>query len=229
METNPYAPPKSAILERPAEQFGYTFRDINGLTTTVSLLLLIGIAASILGLASSLMQWSLLSGAFTQEQALANDQRERMVSLFWTVLHIVTICVYGRWIYFAHRNLPALGAENLRFRPGLALGSFFIPIYNFWGPFQAMNDLVRASSNPRQWSLEDTPALLVFWWILWIVVNFVGNALFRMSLHANDVDSLRVVTIASIIMSVLSIPLYLLARQIVLRVRRDQNAIAASL
>lgn len=112
-----------------------------------------------------------------------NDSLERLVS---ALFHFVTICVCGRWIYVAHKNLPALGAENLRFRPGLAVGSFFIPIYNLWGPFQAV--------------------------------------VFRMSMGAKDVNSLSDATIASIVMSMLSIPLYLLARQIVLRVRRDQNA-----
>src|SRR5689334_14659728 len=135
MENNPYAPPKSEVLEPPAEQFGYTYRDIGGLTTAVNVLLLIGIVACILTTASSLMQLSLLSGSFTQEEALVNDSRERLVSGFWTLLYLVTICVFGRWIYVAHKNLPALGAENLRFRPGLAVGSFFIPIYNLWGPF----------------------------------------------------------------------------------------------
>jgi hypothetical protein len=191
MEINPYAPPKSQVLERAPETDSYEYRDISGLTKSVSVLLWVGVVVSMLNVASSLMQLSLLNGPFTQEEGLANDRRELLVSTFTVLLYIATICVFGRWIYVAHRNLPALHAEDLRFRPGFAVGSFFIPVYNLWGPCQAMNDLMRASRNPRQWKFEDTSWVLGAWWTLWIIVNLVGNASFRMTLHADGIDSLR--------------------------------------
>jgi len=219
---NPYAPPKSNLADPPRINSEYEFRDIGTLTNVVSVLLALGILAGALTLASSLMQLSLLGNSYTHDEAVANDRREQLVSGIWTLLYLGTVIVFGRWIYFAHRNLPALGAEKLRFTPGWAVGMFFIPILNLWKPFQAMSDLARASRDPRYWHLDDTPILVGCWWALWLVVTTLGNVASRMALGMHTVASLQTATSMQIVVSVLSFPLYLLALLIVRRVWRDQ-------
>jgi hypothetical protein len=224
MDSNPYAPPKSNVVKASEEGTEYEFRDLSKLSRNLSILLLIGLVGEILTLTSAGMQLSLLTRAsYTEEEAFANDARERLVSGMVMLLYWVTAIVYARWLFLAHRNLPALGAENLRFRPGWALGWFFIPLANLWKPCQAMSDLMRASKDPRHWHLDETPPLVISWWILWLVVSNGGNAVLRMTLRSDSLETLRLATTMEIVLTVLSIPLYLLARQIVVRVWRDQS------
>jgi hypothetical protein len=219
---NPYAPPKSNLADPPRIHSEYEFHDISTITNVVMVLLALGILLGLLMLGSSLMQLALLGHPYTHEQAVANDLRGRLVSGGWSLLYVVTVIVFGRWIYVAHRNLPALGAERLRYTPGWAVGMFFIPILNLWKPFQAMSDLVRASRDPRYWHLDDTPVLVGFWWALWLVVSTFGNSVGKMNSGANTLDSIQTATFMHIVESVLSLPLYVLALFIVRRVWRDQ-------
>jgi len=229
MENNPYAPPTSSIeglskVTRSEVNAEHEFRDVRGIGAIVSALLLIGVVMDLVGIASLLMQLRLLSHPpYSMAQATANDTRERLIGLGDLLVFVITVGFFARWIYLAHRNLPALGAENLRFRPGWALGSFFVPVANFWLPYQATSDLVRASRNPRQWELEDTPFLIVVWWTLWIVVSLLGNGIMRWEFHAQTVQEIYRLTVVQIVSGVLSVPLSLLARHIVQRVSHDQS------
>jgi hypothetical protein len=228
MENNPYAPSASSLLGNAPdvvarEDATTGFRDLSGTSGKLTLLLLIGAGWHVLGLVSSFMQFSLLTHPpYTMAQATANDLRERLMNSGQLILFVITAIVFGRWIYLAQKNLPELGARYLRFGPGWSVGVFFVPLLNLWAPYQAMRDLAKASRNPRTWHLEDTPVLIIIWWILWLLTQFIGNGMLRSTAYARTIDQLEVVTVLEIAFGALSVPLYLLARYIVRRVWRDQ-------
>ena len=228
MQTNPYAPPASSLDGAPEtlqdnETAG--FRDLSGITGKVSLLLLIGLGLRILGTISSWMYLNLLSHVpFTVADAHATDMRERLSAITQLIAFLITAVVFGRWIYLAHRNLPSLGARHERFTPGWSVGYFFIPILNFWRPYQAMNFLAQASRTPRELEFADSPPQIFIWWVLWLVSQFLNNWTARGELHAERLEDLHAITIAKIASGLISIPLYLLALNIVRRVWRDQSA-----
>jgi hypothetical protein len=103
---------------------------------------------------------------------------------------LATLLVFGTWIVRAHRNLPALGAENLDIRPGWALGYFFVPIANFWKPYTAMRTLWQASHHAPRWHLEDAPWWLVMWWVLWLLSTVLGRLVFSAVLDAATLEQL---------------------------------------
>jgi Domain of unknown function (DUF4328) len=225
MENNPYAPPVSSIQGTPElvrEDAKDGFRDLSGITGKVSILLLVGLGLKILAIVSLVMQVDLLSHSYTRADLLASAKRLGAISVGTVVLYLVTVVVFGRWIYLAQRNLPELGARLLRYTPGWSVGCFFIPLINLWAPCQAMNQLVRASRNPRQWELEDTPAVIVIWWILWLIVQFLGNGVLRASIAAKTTAMVSGATQLDVVFSGISVPLYVLAWVIVRRVARDQ-------
>jgi hypothetical protein len=227
MENNPYAPPASSVEGAPevaGENVESDFRDLSGISKKLSVVLLIGIGVHILGIVSSLMQLNLLSHEhFSMQSATANDLREREVAVLQVLLYIVTAIVFGRWIYLAHRNLPSLDARYLRFRPGWAIGSFFVPIINLWAPYQAMRDLAKASRSPRHWELEDTPPVIIIWWMLWLIVGFMERGTGGIGLRAQTAPELFNLTVFKLVAAVFSISLYLLALYIVRRIARDQS------
>lgn len=228
MENNPYSPSASSLLGAPGDVAGEHattgFRDLSGTSRKLTLLLLIGAGLHLLGLFSSLMQFSLLTHPpYTMAQATANDLRERLVNSGQLILFLITAIVFGRWIYLAQKNLPELGARNLRFGPGWSIGVFFVPVLNLWAPYQAMADLAKASRDPRMWHLEGTPVLIIVWWILWLLTQFIGNGMLNSMASAHTSDRLEEMTVLEIASSVLSVPLYLLACYIVRRIWRDQS------
>lgn len=223
MENNPYAPPASSVEGAPEvarENVEGGYRDLSGISKKLSILLLIGIGDNIFGIASSIMQLNLLSRvSYGVQNAAAHDLREGELALLHIVLYIITACVFGRWIYLAHRNLLALDARYLRFGPGWAVGCFFVPIVNLWAPYQAMRDLAKASRSPRQWELEDTPPAIIIWWVFWLISEFMGRGMFS----GQTVQDPSALAALGLISAVFSIPLYLLALYIVRRIRRDQS------
>lgn len=99
-----------------------------------------------------------------------------------------TGCVVSFLLWFSrsYRNLRALGAEGLEYSPGVAIGWWFVPVANFWRPFQVAVEIWKASdpsttrSDLSSRARMPTPALLAIWWMGWLTAlvldNFVAAA-----------------------------------------------------
>jgi small-conductance mechanosensitive channel len=73
------------------------------------------------------------------------------------------------WCHRAYRNLPALGAQNLRFSPGWAAGAWFVPVLALWRPYEVLRETWQ-NSRPQgePWTL-----LKIYWWA-WLIGYWVG-------------------------------------------------------
>ena len=147
----------SGNVERDEES---DFRDLGRHTRILQWMLRIGAAMLVVTAISSLMQITLLSRDYTQEEAVSNFQREALVAIAQLFLFIAIAIVFGRWIVRAHRNLVPLGATYLEYRPGWAVGFFFIPILNLWKPYQAMKALWQNSHSVVKPDLQDITWLM---------------------------------------------------------------------
>ncbi len=83
------------------------------------------------------------------------------------------------WVYKSNVNARALGAEDMQFSPGWAVGYLFIPLLNLVKFVQAVNEIYQASDpmdppgtsvRGKRWSV-----LVLIWWILWITSGIVPN------------------------------------------------------
>ncbi|MCB2072321.1 MAG: DUF4328 domain-containing protein [Novosphingobium sp.] len=102
-----------------------------------------------------------------------------LVLLLAALVSLASFVVIGIWIYRAHANLWSASGEGLQFKPGWAIGWYFIPIANLFKPFQAMREL-SASSHGYADRYGDAPqGELPSWWAGWIA----GNALSMVSLR----------------------------------------------
>jgi hypothetical protein len=76
------------------------------------------------------------------------------------------------WLHRCYRNLPALGASDVRWSPPWAAGGWFIPLANFVIPFLVTRELwVKASGAP----VPASP-LVAGWWAAWIAASVLGVA-----------------------------------------------------
>lgn len=157
------------------------FRDPTTLTNWTRGLLYASIAAALLGMWSSARD--LLGGG--GEAALGTGLR----AIFWVFtglpIPLITVIVVLNWIHRANHNARQLGAADMHFTPGWAVGWYFVPIAWFWKPYQAMTEIWRASRNPADWRRKPVSPLLPWWWVLWIVpfwgvsiVDVVGRGSF---------------------------------------------------
>jgi hypothetical protein len=188
---------------------GYRYsNDPTSLTKFLKVMLWISLGISILSMLSDFMQMTLLSaGSFSQAKAESNDIRQRIIGLLYLATFIVTGITFLKWIYRANSNCHGFGAQGMKFSPGWSIGCYFIPILNFYRPYQAMKEIWRVSKNPSNWQKERGSALLGWWFGLWLISAFVGQLNFRMSMKANTVSSLKESTTVSIISGVIDIPL----------------------
>jgi hypothetical protein len=138
------------------------FRDPKRLTAWLQLLL-IGIIVLEMAFAASQLA-----------EAREGSARELLQTIFGIglfVFYIATVVMFCVWTYRVNANIHALGAANLRFTPGWAVGWYFVPIANLWKPYQVMKEIWRASKNPSGWQDEASSSIVGWWWFWWIVSN----------------------------------------------------------
>ncbi len=193
------------------KEYHYT-KDPASLTKFLKTMLWVSLGISILSMLSDFMQMNLLSsGIFSQAAAESNDSRQQFMAILYLAAFIVTGITFLRWIHRTNSNCHGFGAQGMKFTPGWSIGYYFIPIINLYKPYQAMKEIWKVSTNPDNWQNESGSAILGWWWTLWLISNFLGQAVFRMSMQANTISSLQASTTVSIISGIFDIPMYLVA------------------
>jgi hypothetical protein len=215
-----YKSPTAEVVDKNAPE---GFRDLTTFTTVLTWMLRFGAVLAIVCLWSCWLQLELLSRVFTPEEGAANDQRMAMVAGAEVLLKLITFFVFGRWIVLAHRNLDALGAQYLEFRPGWAVGWFFIPIANLWKPYQAMRSLWRSSHSVHRPDIQDNTWVLPTWWTLWLVSSFLGNISWRMERNATTTQEFVTLTAVNMVEFLLEAVLCIVASILVTRIWQAQD------
>lgn len=226
---------------RPAE--GLTsdvpYVSARGRGQAVVFLFLAFIAVALFSVFSSALQLGLIAevlagGGVTDERVEANDRRQAAAAFVHLVVYVALVVAFLLWLYRVSRNLPALGNEKSRieYKPGWAVGSFFIPIVNLFMPYKAVRE-VWEKSDPGIRTPDDvmfTPAasapLLLGWWLSWVAMNVLGRVTGRFEQEAATPETLRWVTwveMAGDLVGVLSAVLAILVVRGVTR-RQEERA-----
>jgi hypothetical protein len=129
------------------------------------------------------------------------------------VTSIVVLC----WIYRASVNAHA-AAPGLTITPGWAVGWYFVPIANLWKPFQAMKEIWLGSHFGANWEAGYTSDLLNWWWGLYILDSFIGNASWRLT-----ATSPQLAAELGLVDGVITIPLSLILIWIMRQIREAQD------
>lgn len=202
----------SDIENNPDGQEFYYSKDPTALTKFLKTMLLISLGISVMSLLSDFMQMNLLSsGTFSQAEAETNDSRQQIMGILYLVAFVVTGIAFLKWIHRANSNCHGFGAQGMRFTPGWSIGHYFIPFINLYKPYHAMKEIWKVSTNPDNWQNETGSPLLGWWWALWLISNFLGQASVRFSMRADTISSLQASTTVSIISGVMDIPLCIVA------------------
>jgi hypothetical protein len=99
------------------------------------------------------------------------------------VAGIIAFCF---WVHRVVSNVHAFGLPGES--PGMAVGSFFIPILNLWRPYKAITETWIASDpnalpggNGDHWTQSRTsaPPYYLAWWIIWLVARISAKGIER--------------------------------------------------
>ena len=195
------------------------FRDPTTLTNWTRGFLYASIAAALLGMWSSARA---LPGGGGEAEL---DTGLRAILWVFTGLPVplITAILVLNWIHRANHNARQLGAADMRFTPGWAVGWHFVPVAWFWKPYQAMTEIWRASRNPADWRGKPVSPLLHWWWCLWIVPTW-SLLIVDLAARANleEADAETVEAAAELASWILDIPLALVLLAIIGAVHRMQ-------
>jgi len=186
---------------------------------TAILLIRFVLLLEIISAFSGLLQYNLLNSfqigsEISEETINANDLREQIISIIYLIVYIISAITFIRWFRRAYYNL-SLRAFRLSYSDGMAAGAWFIPFVNLFRPYRMMQELHEQTStllftkniHPEK-RLQTT--IVGWWWGLWIANGFVSQIAFRLSMGADNVETLMDSTILSIISNLFGIPLALI-------------------
>lgn len=155
----------------------------------VKLLLIVGIVIGVLSILALLLE--LAFPPFGNDQEVGDNPAaftvlllQMGVGIIQFLVYVATIVVFCMWLHRSYRNLPALGARNIGYSPGWAVGSFFVPFVNLVVPYRATKELWEKSlQSPSYLTTESSTAIFPLWWLFWLLANFLSNACFRVSMN----------------------------------------------
>jgi Domain of unknown function (DUF4328) len=216
------------IEDKPdTEPASYHFlRDPSGLTKFLQRLLFVSILVACVALFDDLAEFvQVQSGKATPDQVIDSDPVQGIVGLLQSGLGIVTGITFLKWVYRAYKNIQGFGAENLRYSPGWAVAYYFMPVLGLIRPVQVMNEIWRASDDPRDWRRRPGSWLIGSWWALFLVYALVTQISLQLALQASNSDQWNFAAIMAILGDLISIPLSIAALRLVTEVFRRQKVL----
>lgn len=172
----------------------------------------------LISILSSYLQIGILhalnEGQYISDEALtSNDNRETYIAIIYAVVYIISIVTYIMWFRRAYYNLNIRAKCN--HSEGWAAGCWFVPIISLYRPYQIMKemwektDAILKTYNADY--IKKSTLIVGVWWVVWIGSNIVQNIILRSSFYGETIEGFINSTWADLIVSVIGIPLALLA------------------
>jgi len=170
------------------------YRPVRSLSRLLVALLATCGALGALGALLGLVQGIVFPELAAMAEAQSNPQIAMQLgsgcqALLYLGAFVATAVVFSMFLHRCCGNAHALGAEGMEFTPGWTVGWFFIPIMNLFKPYQAVQEIHRATdpeAGPYDWHQRAVPAVFGWWWALWLVSNFLGGMIGRAALSSNE-------------------------------------------
>jgi Domain of unknown function (DUF4328) len=162
--------------------------------------LILGIVADAFDLILSFIRIVILPGSLTADltslgETTWYDILKGVIGLLQFVVYITTAVLFLIWLYRASKNLRPLGASQIEFTPGWAVGWFFIPLANLVNPYRVVKE-IWVKSEPKiagagesYWQQSGSTTLLGWWWAAWLLTCFANQAVLRLSTTAETPDA----------------------------------------
>ena len=156
------------------------FKKINRLATIATVFVVACVVLDVFGVVADLQLVNVLERAkagevVTIEEAEGVDTRVQRIGLAQAAGFLVTAIPFILWFRRMYRNLGAAGIRRVRYKPGWAVGGWFVPFLNLARPKAIANDIYRATDPSLPPEAEEPPegarvsSLLNWWWAAFIL------------------------------------------------------------
>ncbi len=188
----------------------------------------------LIGLFSSYFQYDLLIAVqnqefVSQESANANDLREQIIGIIYTVAYLTSAVFFIRWFRNAYLNLSKRTVINSSI--SMAIWGWIIPIISVFKPYQIMKEMWTDSSLKIRLKdpdyIEPSTTIIGVWWFFWLVTNVVGNYILKYTFKSETITDYINLTIADMVLAVLSIPMAILAYLMIEQYNEIERKLAA--
>jgi hypothetical protein len=130
-------------------------------------------ACLLLGTAGDVVSIATRAGA--AGRSLSNSEQQTIAvavglpAILLLLAYVAAAVAVPMWCHRVYRNLPALGAQSLKFSPSWAAGAWFVPVLNIWRPYEVLRE-VWQNSRPK----GESWILLKIYWAAWMIGNWVA-------------------------------------------------------
>ncbi|HET9674790.1 MAG TPA: DUF4328 domain-containing protein [Gaiellaceae bacterium] len=101
------------------------------------------------------------------------DSRHALVGTLQIAVYVVAGIAFLRWFHRAYANLPAIGVDKTRHRPGWAIGAWFIPLASLVWPKRFADEIWRGSDPDGESAERKVPSLYGAWWRTFVISGIV--------------------------------------------------------
>jgi hypothetical protein len=108
------------------------------------------------------------------EEATAIERSERAILIVQYVVLVPLAFAGLTWVYRAHANARALGAD-LSDSPAWAASWYIVPLANLIVPYRPMKEIWQASADPVNWRSQKRSILLPWWWFAWVGATVLAD------------------------------------------------------
>jgi hypothetical protein len=210
-----------------SEANGYAFRDPRPLGGAVVVWEYLYLAATIANLVGVGLEFQNLAGRSPAAlpgpmDALQTVALVSMVTRLASVaVYLVAAFLFLKWVYRIVANARTL-RPGMRATPGWAVGWFFVPIAFLWKPFEYFKEAWEVSHNPASPAQVFTPAILRWWWGLWLAAAITGNISGRLAFMDDSAGMQAASDVFEMLSDALTVPLILIITRIVRRLSARQ-------
>jgi hypothetical protein len=127
----------------------------------------------LLGTAGDAVSIAIRSGA--AGRSLSNSEQQTIAAavglpaILFLLAYVAAAVAVPMWCHRVYRNLPALGAQSLKFSPGWAAGAWFVPFLNIWRPYRVLREVWQQSRpTGESWTL------VKIYWAAWLIGNWIA-------------------------------------------------------
>ncbi len=167
------------------------------------------------------------------------DSRNMLLIYATIIVFICSILSFIAWFYRAYKNLHKIKSP-LGYKPGWAIGVWFVPILNLFGPYNIMQELYDEAKKfliKKEHSYADKikTNIIVVWWVLLLlsyVLYKVSDILYKDAVELEVIkDTNSIYMLASsfmLISALLAIKViwdYMKAEEIILKVADETDLI----
>ncbi|MEK2474115.1 DUF4328 domain-containing protein [Streptomyces noursei] len=225
----------SAVSNHPVgvQPDGPVLRSTKGLATAITVLLLAFIAVDLFSLYAGLNMHSLMSRVVSD-----GFENVYLSEITWAdtlygaagVLQVLGVLATGTcfliWFYRVRVNADVLAPGACTTGKGWAIGSWFIPIGNYWLPFRVARQVWNANFQDAAEGSRRlvSRAILLAWWITWVASDALGIAGARLNAKVDGPQSLQYATRVEMVSDAINIAAAVLAILVVRTLTRRQQA-----